>query len=94
MENDLIRRGDALNVIEHTGNAMSGWLWEELHEDIQALPAVDAAEVVACAECKHSDTYPDGADNDMPLKCLSIRYGGVYPDWFCEHGQRREDGDA
>ena len=62
--------------------------------DIDDAPTIYAVPVVRCRECKYSDTYPDGADNDTPLKCLSIRYGGVYPDWFCEHGERREDGDA
>ena len=56
------------------------------------IPSADVVGVVRCRECRYSDTYPAGADNDMPLKCLSIRYGGVYPDWFCEHGQIRKDG--
>ena len=58
------------------------------------IPAVDAVEVVRCRECVHSDIYPEDTDNTMSLKCLGIRYGGVESDWFCEHGQRREDGDA
>lgn len=61
---------------------------------IRDLPAVDAVEVVRCRECIHSDTYPEGVSTEFPLKCLDIRYGGVSPDWYCEHGQRREDGDA
>ena len=55
----------------------------------------DIVHVVRCRECKYSDTFaPDCTEATFPLKCLSIRYGGVYPDWFCEHGQRREDSDA
>lgn len=69
-----------------------------VHEAIQLLKEYDSAqskvEVVRCGECKYSDTFPEVADSSMPLKCLNIRYGGVYPDWYCEHGQRREDGDA
>lgn len=50
-------------------------------------------ELVRCRDCKYSDTFSDECEpTEFPLKCLSIRYGGVYPDWFCEHGQRREDG--
>lgn len=54
------------------------------------LPASDTVVVVRCKDCKHSDTYPTEADNDMPLKCLGIRYGGVMADWFCEHGERKD----
>ena len=45
--------------------------------------------VVRCKDCRWSDTYPDMSDATMPLKCLGTRYGGVYPDWYCEHGERR-----
>ena len=63
--------------------------------DIKALPAADVAPVVRCKDCKYSDTFSDECEpTEFPLKCLSIRYGGVYQDWFCEHGQRKEDGDA
>lgn len=66
--------------------------WESI-ESYMALN--DIVHVVRCRECKYSDTFtPDCTEATFPLKCLSIRYGGVYPDWFCEHGQRREDGDA
>lgn len=58
---------------------------------LKNMPTIDAVPVVRCRDCKYSDTFPDGADNDMPLKCLSIRYGGVYPDWYCEHGKRKDD---
>ena len=59
-------------------------------EDIYSLPTVDHIDVVRCHECKHSDTYPPGSNNSTPLKCLGIRYGGVFPDWYCEHGDRRD----
>lgn len=50
-------------------------------------------EVVRCRECKWSDTFSDiTAEPHSPLKCLGIRYGGVNEDWFCEHGERRDDG--
>lgn len=56
---------------------------------VDVLLNADVVEVVRCKDCKHSDTYPTEADNDMPLKCLGIRYGGVMADWFCEHGERK-----
>ena len=53
-------------------------------------PTLDAVPVVRCKDCKHSDTFPVcGEPHSFPLKCLSIRYGGVFEDWFCEHGERR-----
>ena len=53
------------------------------------IPTADVRPVVLCKDCKHSDTFsPDCTEATFPLKCLSIRYGGVYPDWFCEHGER------
>ena len=52
----------------------------------------NTGEIVRCAECKHSDTFsPHCTDATFPLKCLSIRYGGVYPNWFCEHGEKRDE---
>ncbi len=51
----------------------------------------DSVAVVRCKDCKHSDTVPVcGEHYSFPLKCcLSVRYGGVFEDWFCEHGERR-----
>ena len=54
--------------------------------------AADVRPVILCRDCKHSDTFaPECTESTFPLKCLSIRYGGVYPDWFCEHGEKREE---
>ena len=51
--------------------------------------------LVRCKNCKHADTFqPDCTEVVFPLKCLSVRYGGVYPDWYCEHGELKEDNDA
>ena len=58
---------------------------------IDVQPTIDAVEVVRCKDCVHSDIFHKGADNDMPLKCLGIRYGGVMPDWYCEHAERSSD---
>lgn len=57
--------------------------------DIVQLSA-DVREVVTCSECKYADNFtPTCTEATFPLKCLSIRYGGVYPNWFCEHGERK-----
>ena len=61
-------------------------------EDVTRLLSLDVRPVVLCRDCKHSDTFaPDCTEATFPLKCLSIRYGGVYPNWFCEHGEKREE---
>lgn len=83
---------DADALPKYTGYALSA---NDVANAVENAPTIDAIPVVRCRECKYSDTFtPDCTEATFPLKCLSIRYGGVYPDWFCEHGQRREDGDA
>lgn len=73
--------------------------WEEAEEYqriIDRFMAFASAQpdIIRCKDCKHSDTFPENADNDMPLKCLGIRYGGVFPDWYCEHAERRQNDDG
>ena len=51
-------------------------------------------ELVRCKNCKYSDVIYDTTSDTMPLKCLNIRYGGVQPDWYCEHGERRDEDEA
>ena len=47
-------------------------------------PTVDAVPVVRCKDCKH---YKDG-------RCFfTMRRYGLYDDWFCADGERREDND-
>lgn len=59
---------------------------------VEEVNAVDAVPVVRCRDCKYSDVIYDTTSDTMPLKCLNIRYGGVRPEWFCEHGERRDEG--
>lgn len=95
MENDLIRRSDALNCshivyIEYLETDDGGYI----EGDIESIPAVDAVEVCRCGDCKYKD---DGIDEDGHpfLKCLHGRsYGGTRINDYCSWGQRREDGDA
>ena len=65
-------------------------LWEKYEErEKNGFPRDDYfPEVVQCKDCKYSDTYADCTKATFPLKCLSIRYGGVYPYWYCEHGEK------
>lgn len=93
--NDSISRQDACRALFDDCHIkiMSGNNWIRLEEAVAKLSALPSAqpEIVRCVDCVHSDTFPKGADNDMPLKCLGIRYGGVMPDWYCEHAERRTD---
>ena len=61
---------------------------------IQEIPPADVRPVVYCKDCKHSDAFSsDCAESTFPLKCLSVRYGGVFPLCFCEHGERNSGSD-
>ena len=52
---------------------------------------VEVPEIIRCRDCRYSDKYSDGdVEHEMPLKCLDIRYGGVMPEWYCEHGKRKD----
>lgn len=85
---EYIRREDALKIADEFYDHPIG---KGITKSIFCLPAADVRPVVMCKDCKHSDTFaPDCTEATFPLKCLSIRYGGVYPDWFCEHGEKRE----
>ena len=62
----------------------------DVQKMVLQLPSAQP-EIIMCKDCVHHDTFPEDAHNDMPLKCLGIRYGGVMPDWYCEHAERRTD---
>lgn len=83
---DLIERQSAIDALD-IGNLHRG-IVDALQSIISELPSAQP-EIITCKDCVNSDTFPKGADNDMPLKCLGIRYGGVMPDWYCEHAVRR-----
>lgn len=86
---DLIRRSD---LKQHINSLSSHWLceWDTLGvlAAVDSIPAVDAVEVVRCADCKwchagfcefHDDIIPWGAPHTR------------WRDWFCADGQRREE---
>ena len=99
MNGDTISRQAAIDTVTEYEKLLREILGDknELAEVVKnvkhriiALPSAQP-EIMRCKDCVHSDTFPEGADNDMPLKCLGIRYGGVMPDWYCEHAERRTD---
>lgn len=79
---------DALMEILDRPNHAEFLYTDEICKALGELPSAQS-EVIRCKDCVHSDAFSEGADNDMPLKCLGIRYGGVMPDWYCEHAERK-----
>ena len=88
--NDLISRSA---LLEATANFCDGykvnWSDKKVLAWINAAPAVDAVEVVRCAQCVH---FGHNLENDT--YCSSVN-GLTDPeeDDFCSYGERR-NGDA
>ena len=63
--------------------------FREAVEIAEAMPTIDAVEVVRCKECKHWDKEPDEREGC----CFGIADGGMLtdPDEFCSRGERRAD---
>lgn len=80
MENDLIRRSDALRVLD---NNACWWA----HEAMEHIPAVDAVEVCRCGQCKFTEM-----DCEDAIYCQKMDRFEMPPDGYCAWGQRREDG--
>lgn len=89
MENDLIRRGDALSVVADNNRTdhMSLDCYDRLIAGLAQIPAVDAVEVVRCRECNYhtEDGFCRGRGWPMSL---------TPDDDYCSRGQRRKDGDG
>ena len=80
---DLIRREDAIAAFIHLSQgAVEGMIYKRT---IDAIPAVDAVEVVRCRDC----AVPHNEMTGCPL-LLGIR---VDPDFYCKFGyrERREE---
>ena len=98
MNNDLISRSALLvvpnvNKVTEYDEAGFGMSYNAVSvETIEAAPAVDAVEVVRCRDCVW---YCPGwiAGKDI---CGKIMNNGltVSPDFFCKHGELREDTDG
>ena len=100
MENDLIRRGDALSAQNKSMNL------NEMRERLNRIPAVDAVEVDTVCEMMEflfDDSCPcnyNGIDEWLPYVCEdqeecpnpAIKYG-CWKQFITHFGKRREDGD-
>ena len=92
---DLISRRAAIRWIKTECNpygkpSLDFESGKKIIKHLKQMPSTQL-EIIRCKDCIYSDTFPKDADNDMPLKGLGIRYGGVMPDWYCEHAEKRED---
>jgi len=101
MENDLIRRSDAINEVRDNPFKMSMCASKEdcermnfaaklIENRLASIPAVDAVEVVRCRECK----YYDMIDRDDVVKACLYWKSFMSKDGYCSIGERREDGDG
>lgn len=57
---------------------------------IEELPALDAAPVVRCKDCKHYKPQNQGAHRNCTTPyCTRVCTIKVSPDDFCSHGERK-----
>ena len=103
-DNDMISRAAAIaevmQMVElHRHEIFRGELlhYTGVKAMLEALPAVDAAPVVRCRDCKHYAIYQmkDEYTADRRYKS-SVCIRGMYavprrPDWYCADGERRDD---
>ncbi len=89
---DLIKREDVLKqiwewVTDREFNYTNATHW--LQKRIEAIPTIDAVEVVRCKECIWL-RYCETEDLDLYLDCDKSDGGGIprSEDWFCADGER------
>lgn len=62
--------------------------WQEIIDELDAIPTVDAVPVVRCKDCKHCR---NGCQCDVPLGVSEMeKYILVDEDDFCSYGERKE----
>ena len=90
MENDLIQRDEALKILAIDTERIIGHTSykDRALLNIRGLPAVDAVEVVRCADCRH---FTCGANDAEQWAWCNWREQDVDPTDYCSWGQRREE---
>ena len=90
--NDLISRADVLDLVQSYGPATYDMPYGSgdmiiRPEDVMALPAVDAVQVVRCDGCKYW-TACESEENDCDIYgvCCQINRLTIY-NWFCADGE-------
>lgn len=93
MNDDLIRRGDALEAL----NKQQHLTKSVMRRVVMQVPAVDAVEVVRCKDCRMSAMLRKQKD-EVIADCMLRRFHTddeafieVCGDDFCSYGVRRED---
>ena len=97
-KDDLISRAAAIGCLGNSPEQMC-MPWSEVERMLRELPAVDAAPVVRCRDCKYGKLCFD-ADGHGLIQCTNTNYPAAnvetWPlelDWYCAGGERR-DSDA
>lgn len=96
---DLIRRSDAIEAIEETdwyhinrdGDLVSGarsdgtalYKAGDVYKALNAVPTIDAVEVVRCKECRYKDT-------ELCAMYRLVVAGVRKYDDYCSYGERKE----
>lgn len=75
-------RGWACNFLNDSREPSTEWYCVE--DVVEDVPAVDAAPVVRCKDCKY---WKDQSETPKWLPCSEIRTNG---NWFCADGERRD----
>lgn len=89
---DLISRAAAIRIAEkygcNNGSALGrhSGLADCIASEIAKLPAVDAAPVVRCMDCKNWDNSTEGRYVGGWCFCEKLQFS-TSPDWFCADGE-------
>lgn len=87
MNNDLIRRSNAVDILRARAEMATGTPKEVFFaaaDMLEKLPAVDAVEVVRCRDCENWTKMHDSAQGNCWLT-------GDYPtgSWYCANGRKK-----
>ena len=63
--------------------------FDEIINAIDAVPTIDAVEVVRCKDCKHLVLTEEGEHNPNDCVCDYWDTDGLTDDDFCSRGERR-----
>ena len=92
---DLISREAAIDALAemYCKSDEDGYVWiirGDACLRIDALPSVDAVEVVRCKDCRwwERDYQPRYHSDERPCNRVGM---GTPPDWFCADNERRDD---
>lgn len=88
MNNDLIRRQNAINAIENTECELLPEEWDELTKAIKQVPSAEP-EIIRCKDCEWCEEHYD--IDGIPYWVCKNWVGGTDADGFCHEAERRTD---